>query len=42
MVEVLRLAEIMLDRSAAATETLSPPPCGEGSGVGVQREGLAF
>jgi hypothetical protein len=33
-------AEIMLDRSAAAAETRSPPPCGEGSGVGVHEHGL--
>ena len=28
MIEALRLVGIMLDRSAAATETRSPPPCG--------------
>ena len=41
MVEALRLVEIMFDRGIAATETRSPPPCGEGSGGGVHEHGLA-
>jgi hypothetical protein len=40
MVEALRLVEIMLDRSAAAAETRSPPPCREGSGMGVHKHCL--
>jgi hypothetical protein len=40
MIEALNLVEIMLDRSAAAAETRSPPPCGEGSGVGVHKHSL--
>jgi hypothetical protein len=31
-----------LDRSIAATETRSPPPCGEGSGVGVNALCVSF
>jgi hypothetical protein len=30
----------MLDRGAAVAETRSPPPCGEGSGVEVHKQGL--